>query len=132
MITSSHSGSTRSPGTSAPKIGRRGSMQQTMSIRQKIFQNPRVGMAVAGVAVVIGIISISLQMRNRSVPGTVTESFFTVDDGKTWFTDSAANIPPYDKDGKQAVRAFVYRCANGTQFVNHLERFKPEAKTALE
>jgi hypothetical protein len=108
------------------------SVETAMTMREKIFQNPRVGGAVAGALILLGITSIFLQIRGSSVPVAASKLFFTVDDGKTWFADSADNVPPFDKDGKQAVRAFVFRCSNGTEFVNHLERFKPEAKHTLE
>jgi hypothetical protein len=75
----------------------------------------------------------AFQMRGS---GALTASggnaFFSVDDGKSWFADDATKVPPFTKDGKEAVRAHVYRSADGTKFVNHLERFKPEAKQALE
>jgi hypothetical protein len=106
--------------------------QTSMSLREKITQNPRYGTAAAGALILIGIMIIIMQTRGGAPPDSPTQAFFTVDDGKTWFADSVSNIPPFDKDGKQAVRAFVFRCADGTVFVNHLERFKPQAKQALE
>jgi hypothetical protein len=65
-------------------------------------------------------------------PTVATEAYFTTDDGKTWFADDVKKVPPFDKDGKQAVRAYVYRCAGGEPFISHLERYTPEGKKALE
>jgi hypothetical protein len=102
-----------------------------MSLREKIIQNPRVGLGAACALLIISIGIIALQLRGPALPAATAQAFFTVDDGKTWFADDLAKLPPFDKDGKEAVRAYVYRCPDGTQFVNYLERFKPSAKQAL-
>lgn len=57
--------------------------------------------------------------------------FFTVDDGKTTFTDAADRIPPYDHNGQTAVRAYLYQCEGGQPFVAYLERYTDEMKKAL-
>jgi hypothetical protein len=50
-------------------------------------------------------------------------SFYTVDDGKTWFVDSAERVPPFDHGGKPAVRAHLFSCDNGkTAFVGYLQK----------
>ena len=36
-------------------------------------------------------------------------------------------MPPYEHDGKTAVRAYVYACPGGRPFVAYLERLTPEA-----
>jgi len=51
-------------------------------------------------------------------------------DGQTFFTASAANVAPFDHDGKQAVKAIVYQC-DGRKFVAYMERFTPEARTVM-
>jgi hypothetical protein len=58
--------------------------------------------------------------------------YFTDDDGKTFFPESAAKIPPFDHSGKQAVEAIVYKCDGKEPFVNHMKRFTPEAKKQME
>src|SRR6267154_2521014 len=89
--------------------------------------------AVVGGLFLVILAFIVFQTHGRGDVATASgKAFFSVDDGKTWFPDDAKNIPPFDKDGKQAVRAFVYRCADGTTFVNYLQRYKPEAKHVLE
>jgi hypothetical protein len=65
-------------------------------------------------------------------PKIPTQAYYTVDDGQTWFADDIKNIPPYEVDGKQAVRVYLYRCNGGKPFVGHLERYTPEAKAAAE
>jgi hypothetical protein len=62
------------------------------------------------------------------------QRYYTVDDGKTWFADSYNKIPPYEKDGKTAVLAKVFKDLDngGALFVGYLTRHTPEAKRMLE
>jgi hypothetical protein len=94
----------------------------------------RAAIVVAGGLLLLGVaVIVYSQARGPAIPNPGnTRAFFTIDDGKSWFPDDAAKLPPFDKDGKQAVRAYVFRTAKGTQFVNHLERFKPESKRVLD
>jgi hypothetical protein len=103
-----------------------------MSVREAIIGNPRIGIATAGGLLLIGIVVICLEMRNPAPAAAPAQYYFTMDDGKTWFADAATNLPPYDKDGEQAVRAHVFRCPAGTKFVAYLERYTPDAKRTLE
>lgn len=65
-------------------------------------------------------------------PKIPTQAYYTVDDGQTWFADDIKKIPPYEVDGKQAVRLYLYRCNGGEPFVGHLERYTPEARASVE
>src|SRR5437773_3133011 len=104
-----------------------------MNLREMFSDKPIRAAAVAGGLLLISVALVAFQLRGSgSIAPDRAKAFFTIDDGKTWFTDDATKLPPFEKDGKQAVLAQVYRCADGTQFVNHLERFKPDAKQALE
>ena len=62
-----------------------------------------------------------------------TRTRTTVDDGATYFPDDANKIPPFTKDGKEAVRARVFSCDGGkTKYVAYLERITPKAKAAID
>ncbi|HEV2295217.1 MAG TPA: hypothetical protein VGR35_15295 [Tepidisphaeraceae bacterium] len=82
-----------------------------------------------------------LNEQNLAVEGAMADeapdivpasAYFTTDDGQTWFADDINKIPPFEKDGKPAYRVYVYRAADGRQFVSHLERYTPEAKEKME
>jgi hypothetical protein len=103
-----------------------------MNLRDSLSGKPIRAIAVAVVLLLAGLAIIASQLRSANAPVSRSEAFFTIDDGKTWFADDVAKLPPFNKDGKQAVRAYVFRSAKGTVFVNHLERFKPEARQAIE
>jgi len=102
-----------------------------MDLRASLSGKPIRAVAVVGGLLLLGLAIIASQLRSASAPVSHSQAFFSIDDGKTWFADDAAKLPPFDKDGKQAVRAYVFRSAQGKLFVNHLERFKPEAKQAI-
>jgi hypothetical protein len=61
------------------------------------------------------------------------KAFYTVDDGRTWFLDSIYRTPPFEHDGKIAVRAMVYSYDHGSRlFCPAVERYTPEAKKTLD
>jgi hypothetical protein len=104
-----------------------------MNVRETLTEKPFLAIALASVLLLAGVALFVFQLRGSGAPTTGERSaFFSVDDGKTWFSDDARKVPPFDKAGKQAVLAHVYRAPDGTKFVNHLERFKPESKQAIE
>lgn len=103
-----------------------------MQIRQFLNRNPAI--AIVAVLIVIGICAwvIWSQTAGSNVVATPTEGYFTTDDGKTWFTDEVAKLPPFDKDGKQAVRVYLYKCGNGEPQVAYLERYTQKGKEVVE
>ena len=102
-----------------------------MGVREKINEKPRLAGAIAAGVLVLACAFIAFRM-SAAGPGRVsTEAFFTIDDGKTWFVDESSKIAPFQSDGREAVRAYVFEC-NGKRFVNHLERFTPEGRKAVE
>jgi hypothetical protein len=104
-----------------------------MNLPEWLKDKPLRAAAIIGGLLLVGLLIIGFQLRGAGASAdTRTRAFFSIDDGKTWFADDASKLPPFQKDGKQAVLARVYRCSNGTEFVNYLERFKPDAKQALE
>ena len=58
--------------------------------------------------------------------------FFTTDDGQTWFADDAKKVYPFDRDGKQAYRAYVFKCGpNGKPFTAYVEQLGESARTKV-
>ena len=103
-----------------------------MSVRTTLSARPAIGI-VAGVAFLIAAVSVIVyQLRADRGGFGNPRAFFTVDDGTTWFADAADLVPPFDHQGKPAVQAFVFRCDDGKAFVGYLQRFRPEAKRAIE
>jgi hypothetical protein len=103
-----------------------------MGIREWVNGNPRVTAGAIGLVVVAAIAGVVVQvMANRKkFPDGSPASFFTVDDGKTFFAAGSDNIPPFEYNGKQAVQAYVFE-AGGKRFVGYLERYTPDARKAI-
>ena len=108
-----------------------------MGIRETINKNPAITSAVTAGIILLALTFI-LWNSICSGPGgggadAVGKTFFSIDDGKTFFPDDANKIPPFTKDGKQAVRAHVFTCDGGaTKFVGYLEMYTPEEKKMME
>ena len=101
-----------------------------MGFRDTLKQRPSVAAAAAVVMIGGAAIAIYLQARDFTNAGS-GKAFFTTDDGKTWFVDRNTRLAPFDKDGKQAVRAHVFECG-GKRVVGYLSCYRPEAIKALE
>jgi hypothetical protein len=103
-----------------------------MGVRQRLAEKKMLGIAVAALVLIVGAVAIGYQVSAMGPAKPIApQTFYTVDDGKTLFTDSSELLPPFDHNGKPAVRAFVYEC-NGKRFVAYLERFTDQAKRMVK
>lgn len=105
-----------------------------MGIRETLNQNPAITTGVTIGIIVIALGAIIWQLvGGDGMPDAITEMYYTVDDGATYFADDANKIAPFDKDGKEAVKCYVFTCDDKkTKFVAYLERLTPEAKKKME
>jgi hypothetical protein len=103
-----------------------------MGIREKLNQNPRIAAGATAGVIVIALGFILYESFGGGGPSPPTKAYFTTDDGATYFKDDINKLPPFDVDGKPAVRAMVFKCPEGEPFVAYLERYTPEAKAKLE
>ena len=108
-----------------------------MGLREKLNDNPRITTGVTIALIVVVLAWLLWPSGGGGAAGAgggggggTAQLFYTTDDGQTWFPDDAAKVPPFKKDGKDAVRAVVYKCG-GKTFVNHMERYTPEAQKQL-
>lgn len=99
-----------------------------MGIRQSINERPILAVVLSAAAAAVGVVFIARSLFGSGsfaqVPHAVDRAFYSDDDGKTWFADDIRRTPPFDHNGKAAVRAMVFRCGDVT-FVNYLERITP-------
>lgn len=108
--------------------------EQPMSLRENIQSRPVVAGALAGALIIIAAMVIfheTLGQPHRSVRW-MNSAFYSDDDGKTWFIDDIGRIPPFDHNGKTAVRAVVFCSGAGKQFVAYLEKFSDAQQTEIE
>ena len=97
---------------------------RTLQIRETLARSPKVAVLVIGILAVVAVAISVGKVRHSSGPRPVSEGrvYYTVDDGKTWFADSITQPSPFKKDGKVAYRVYVWKVADGTTFVSHLQR----------
>lgn len=89
------------------------------------------------IVALIGFLIVTAFIYFRSTANSMGETsgraFFTTDDGQTWFKDDLRKLPPFDHNGKQAYRCYLYTTDGGkTTAVSHLERYSDEAKKTME
>jgi hypothetical protein len=106
-----------------------------MGVREELSKRPKIAAGVALTLTIAAVVILVIQMIDlRAAPELAGDNperaFFTVDDGKTWFADDVTHLAPFQHDGKEAVRAYVFEC-NGKRFVNHLERYTDDGKKAM-
>jgi hypothetical protein len=98
-----------------------------VGVREWLNQHPKVavagGVVVAGLAIFFVVIQV-LAGRHK-YPTNPLMSYYTDDDGKTFFADTDDKVPPFDHNGKTAVTAYVFQC-KGQKFVGYMERFTPQ------
>lgn len=99
-----------------------------LSIREKMDQHPKVVGTTMAILTVIGLIAIIVELRG-AIP-LAPKSFFTDDNGKTWFRASARLHPPFQHDGRTAYRCYVYKTKQGKEFVGYLQKW-PQAAIDL-
>jgi len=97
--------------------------------RALLQQRKSLAAALAAVMIVGAAVAIYVQARDFG-PAGPGKAFYTTDDGTSLFVDSVMKLPPFDKDGKRAVRAHVFECG-GKRVVGYLSCYRPEALQAL-
>jgi hypothetical protein len=95
-----------------------------MGVRESLNKNSvlTVGGTIVLVLACVVVIAVELKGNNGEAP---KKCYFSVDDGKTWFADDAKKLPPYDYNGQQAVRCYVFSGPNG-KFVGLLEKYSDD------
>ena len=92
----------------------------------------KYGVGVAAAVLLVAAVALGFQLvggRENGAAGPVAKTaFYTDDNGKTFFKDDVNKIPPFDHNGKQALRCDVFTDAVGKQFVGLVYRFTESGK----
>lgn len=85
------------------------------------------------VGAILVLIAMVIFHFKASQPSAISgaKMYYTIDDGKTWFPDAWEKIPPFDNDGAQAVRCYVFKSASSGPFVGYLETYSQSVHDKL-
>src|ERR1041384_2844291 len=107
--------------------------EQSVGIRETLNQNQRMAAIVMGGAVVLAILVIVYEMWPEGQASMTRKSYYSDDDGKTYFVDDIGKIVPYLHNGKPAVLAHVYQCEGSKEkFVGYLQKYTDQVRAQLE
>jgi hypothetical protein len=90
-------------------------------VRQVLERHQKIVVGIVCMVIVGAIAAIYAQVRPAPHPN-VNLTYYSDDDGTTWFEGPIFKITPFDHDGREAVGAMIYR-ANGRKYVGYLTRF---------
>jgi len=96
-----------------------------------IEDKKKFGVGVAVAVLLLAAVALGYQLVGGRENGAATAApktaFYTDDGGKTFFKDDISKVPPFDHNGKQALRCDVFD-AGGKQFVGLVYRFTDTGK----
>ena len=101
-----------------------------MSVREMIDKHRGWANGAALLMVFAAIALIVTNARSGGMP-QVKYAFCTDDDGQSYFRDDVNKLFPFDHNGKQAYRAYVFQTDGGKPFVGYLERINDKAVAKL-
>jgi hypothetical protein len=105
-----------------------------MGLREQIERKPAL---MGGIGVFILLLAgaliyyETLGQPHRNIR-LLNSAFFSDDDGQTWFIDDASKLPPFDHNGKPAVRAVIYRYDDNKKFVAYLEKYSDDRLAQIQ
>jgi hypothetical protein len=103
-----------------------------VGIREGLNKKKGLSVGLAAAFVLIAVVALIQQFRPVK-KANLAQAFYSDDDGKTWFTDSAFLIAPFDHNGKTAVIAEVYTYDNGSkQFCAYVAKYNDQTKHRLD
>lgn len=103
-----------------------------MSVRELINRNSVVTTWVTIIVIVLAVGLGIYTQAGSGAPKPSSSAWYTTDDGATWFADDVHKITPFQKDGKEAVRVYVFQCGSGKPFGGYVERYTPAAMKQVE
>lgn len=102
-----------------------------MSFRERLRRNPAVGMVFGVLFVAVAVFMVYGSSRPPAAE-TRPQMFYSNDDGKTVFKAELGKVVPFDHEGKEAVRAYVFSADGGkTIVVGFLEKYASELRAKL-
>jgi hypothetical protein len=102
-----------------------------MSVREKL-NDKKLGTAVAIGLLLLALAILGIYLLSHWTPkADVLHSYYSDDDGQSYFEDSVYKFPPYDHSGKTAYLVTL-AVRNGSKSVAYLSRYTPSAQKQLQ
>ena len=102
-----------------------------MGVRESLEKNKPLAFALAG-AFIIAAVGVVIWSNSSGIPAPLKTAYYSDDDGTSYFVDDINKIYPFDHNGKQALRADVFQCSDGKQFVGLIYRFTDAGRREME
>jgi hypothetical protein len=107
-------------------------MEQTVGIREAVNRNARWAVPLAIVPLLVLVVVVMRSESGIEAKAKPLQVYFTDDGGKSFFTDDNTKFPPFDRNGKEAVEAFLFTCdGKKTSFVGYMMKYTPAGQQAL-
>jgi hypothetical protein len=102
-----------------------------VGIRESLNKNPAITTGATVAIILLAICVIMWEVLPSRGLRASTKAYFTDDDGATYFSDDVTKVAPFDHDGKEAVRCYVFTCPGHGKFVGYLEKFTKDTQTKI-
>jgi hypothetical protein len=102
-----------------------------MGLRQKLNESKPLSI---GLAVLLAVLAGGLiYYETRTVPlMDINHLWYTDDEGKTWFLDTAYRVAPFDHNGKQAYIAHMFKSEKGAIWCAFIERYTADSQKKFQ
>ena len=96
-----------------------------MSLRETMNKNKNISVGITIAIILAAFVFIYYQIKGESIPEAPPQmAYYTTDEGKTYFADDQMHEVPFDHNGQQAVRAWLYTCGESKEKkMGYLERY---------
>jgi hypothetical protein len=103
-----------------------------MGVREAMKEKSNITLIGAVAFVLLGAVLLARAYWPEK-KANLEQTFYSDDDGATWFSDSLFKVAPFTRNGKTAVGAQIYTYQDGKkQFCGYLTKFAPDAKAQLD
>jgi hypothetical protein len=103
--------------------------EETLGVHEMINRHGKIAMTVVVCLAAAGLVTVAIELRDDDGKPP-SKNYFSVDDGTTWFVDSASKLPPFDHGGGTAVRCYLFTSPKG-KFVGLLEKYSDDTRAQL-
>jgi hypothetical protein len=112
-------------------------MEAPVGIREQLNKNSKL---YVGISLIAGFAVLGFSLRRFVAPHTLNlappsgeMTFYTCDEGATLFADRYDHAPPFDHNGQQAVKAYVFTCdGSAHHWIQYLEKWSDKGRKQLE